>query len=306
MKKVAVFASESRSNALHKESLIYDSIDSALKTMPDVAWERRDLSGLADSPSRPGLSEVRSHEKIVALGRAAHTVLADYCKQTLVAGSDAELLEEDVERLVWSCVNTLKIVALGRAAWRSIQLLPVSERRYYDLPPLRMAARQAKGHPIEDVGKEVLVINHESDDFHAKQVAEALARDGYQVQRTGRDGDDDGDLDNGAWSADAAIHVHVGCHDSNVQEMRLLDTWHSRRYAIVYLPRRLAQCPPANTLMVQPEVNGFVCDTPDKVLAACSDIRTDPVLRKKMLHAGAAAAMPLARAWTDIAADLIA
>ena len=68
MKKVAVFASESRSNALHKESLIYDSIDSALKTMPDVAWERRDLSGLADSPSRPGLSEVRSHEKIVALG----------------------------------------------------------------------------------------------------------------------------------------------------------------------------------------------------------------------------------------------
>ncbi len=41
------------------------------------------------------------------------------------------------------------------------------------------------------------------------------------------------------------------------------------------------------------------------VLAACADIRTDGVLRKKMLNAGADRVAPLAREWLAIATELV-
>ena len=304
MKHVTVYASERRSNALRKENLIYDNIDLALDTMSDVDWCRRPTPDPEAAASRPGLREVRPIETVVALGRAAHTILADYRKQTLVAGDDDDEIEEDVERLVWSCVNTSKVVALGRGAWRSVQMLPIMERRFYEVPPLRMLPARDPGLPGE-IGAEVLVINHETDDFRARQVAEALGDGGYRVQRTGRGGDDEDNAHDGCWSTSAPIHVHVGCHDGRAEEVRLLDTWHSRRFAISLLPRRLAQNPPSNALMVEPEVNGFLCETPEKVLAACADIRADPVLRKKMLNAGAASVAPLAREWLAIAAELV-
>ena len=258
---------------------------------------------MPDGASTPGLREYRSHEKIVALGRAAHTVLADYRKQTLVTGQDVEdALDEDVERLVWSCINTSKVVALGHGAWRSIQMLPIAERRFYDLPPLKMAPRR-DGRPATDIGTDILVINHEASDVRARQVAAALERDGYVVQRTERGGGGGGD--GGGWSAGAAIHVHVGCHDSKSEELRLLDSWYSRRFAILILPDHVARNPPSGSLMVDPEINGFLCDTPEMVLAACADLRADPVLRKKMLDAGAASVAPLARGWLAIATELV-
>ncbi len=303
MKQVAVYASQRRSNALRKESLIYDSIDLALDSMPDVNWRYQAMPADARA-SPPGLREVSPHEKIVALGRAAHTVLADYRKRTLVAGDDDEdLLDEDLSRLVWSCVNTSKVVALGRGAWRSVQMLPIAERRFYEIPPLRMA--RVQDGKTDEIAAEVLVINHEADELRARQVAEAMTRGGYRVQRTGRGGDGEGGGDHGGWSAQAAIHVHVGCHDSRAEEVRLLDSWHSRRFVVMLLPRRLIKEPPTGSLMVDPEVNGFLCDTPEKVLAACADIRGDAVLRKKMLHAGSISVAPLAREWLTIAAELV-
>ena len=306
MKQVIVYSRERRSNALRKENLIYDNVDRALDAMADVDWQRRPMPDAAALSSRPGLREVRPLETIVALGRAAHAVLADYRKQTLVAGDDEEDgIEEDVERLVWSCINTSKVVALGRGAWRSVQMLPIAERRLYELPPLRMPPALEGSSPVE-VGPEVLVINHEPDDGRARHVAEALARGGYTVQHAGRGGGNERETHHGCWSASAPIHVHVGHHDGSVEEVRLLDTWHSRRFAIVLLPRRLALNPPPNALMVEPEVNGFLCETPEKVLAACADIRADPVLRKKMLNAGVANVAPLAREWLAIAKALVA
>lgn len=305
MKQVNVYSSERRSNAMRKENLIYDNIDRAFDSMADVDWRRSPMPDPEAACSRPGLREVRPLDTIVALGRAAHTVLADYRKQTLVAGDDGEDdLEEDVERLVWSCVNTSKVVALGRCAWRSVQMLPIAERRFYELPPLRMGPARDRGASGE-IAAEVLVINHEADDLRAQQVAEALEVGGYMVQRAGRGIDEEGRMHQACWSAPAPIHVHVGYHDGRVEEVRLLDTWHSRRFAISLLPRRLAQDPPANALMVDPEVNGFLCETSDRVLAACADIRSDPVLQKKMLNAGACSVAPLAREWLAIATDLV-
>lgn len=305
MKQVAVYLSERRSNALRKECLIYQSINLALGSMPDVALQHHPMPICEAGKSRPGLKEVQPHEKIVALGRAAHTVLADYRKRTLVARSEYEdELEEDLERLVWSCVNTSKVVALGRSAWRSVQMLPISDRRFYDIPPLRMAhAREDK--PADEIGVEVLVINHEDDDGRARQVGDALTRGQYRVQTTGRGCENDGGLDSSCWSATAAIHVHVGCHDSGADEVRLLDSWHSRRFVILLLPRRLAKEPPPGSLMVDPEVNGFLCDTTEQVLAACADIRGDAILRKKMLYAGEVGVAPMAREWLNIAKELV-
>ena len=301
MKQVAVYASERPTNALRKEALIYENIDRALDAMPDVDWQRCAMPDQEAKVSRPGLREVRPQATVVALGRAAHTVLADYRKQTLVAGVDeGELLDEDVARLVWSCVNTSKVIALGRDAWRSIQVLPFAERRFFEIPPLRMAPPCAG-----EIGRDVLVINHEDEDRLARQIAEALVRDGYCVQRTGRGSDAGGEMDHGCWSARAPIHVHVGSHDIRTEEVRLIDTWYSRRYAILVLPRRAAQHPRGEALMVDPEVNGLLCDNAATVLAACADIHSDPVLRKKMLHAGTTSVAPLAREWRTIAAELL-
>ena len=304
MKHVTVYASERRSNALRKENLIYDNIDLALDTMTNLNWSRRPMPDPDAASSQPGLREVRPIDMVVALGRAAHTVLADYRKHTLVAGDVEDGIEEDVERLVWSCVNTSKVVALGRVAWRSVQMLPIADRRFFEVPPLRMLPTRETG-PSGEIAAEVLVINHEVDDLRARQVADALARAGYGVQRTGRGGRDEAHAHDGCWSASAPIHVHVGCHDGRAEEVRLLDTWHSRRFAIALLPRRLVQNPPSNALMVEPEVNGFLCETPERVLAACADIRADRVLRKKMLNAGAASVAPLAREWLAIAMELV-
>lgn len=305
IKHVTVYASERRSNALKKEYLIYDNIDQTLDTMTDLDWHRSPVPDRDAAFSPPGLREVRPVDSVVALGRAAHTVLADYRKQTLVAGEDEEQeLEEDLERLVWSCINTSKVVALGRGAWRSVQMLPIAERRFYELPPLRMAPVRDTG-PAGEISAEALVINHENDDARARQVAEALVRGGYSVQLAGRGVDDEGQPHDGCWSALAPIHVHVGFHDEKVEELRLLDTWYSRRFAIALLPRHFAQDTPPGALMVDPEVNGFLCETPDKVLAACADLRADPVLRKKMLIAGATSVAPSAREWLAIANELV-
>ena len=188
----------------------------------------------------------------------------------------------------------------------TISMLPVAERRFYELPPLRMPGCQNR-RLDDELGHEILVINHEKDDARARQLAEALFLEGYLVQRTGLGANGDGDgLPDNAWSASAAVHVHVGFHDRAAEEMRLLDTWHSNRFAITYLPRRQMQDPPAGALAVEAEINGFTCDTIDKVLAACADLRADRVLRKKMLHAGANAVRPLVRVWSNIAAELIA
>ena len=302
MKQVAVYASQDRSNVLRRESLMYDSIALALGSVPDANVHRRVMPNIT---SLPGLREVRPQEKIkiVALGRAAHTVLADYNKRTLIADDDEDMLDEDVERLIWASINTSKVIALGSGAWRSVQMLPVSERRCYEVPPLRMLP----AHDVlaAEVGSEVLVINHEYDETRAEQVAAALESGGHRVQRTGRCSDGEYGGDEGGWSARAPIHVHVGYHDSRATEIRLLDTWQSRRFAIVLLPRKRAEHLPAGTLMVDPEVNGFRCDTPSKVVAACAEIRSDAVLRKKMLHAGTATVAARARDWLSIAAELV-
>lgn len=301
MKKVAVYANERRTNALSKESLIYESINLALDSMPDVARQSHEVLNAEAQASRPGLREVRSHEKIIALGRAAHTVLADYRKRTLVAcGDDEERLDEDLGRLVWSCVNTSKVIALGQKAWQSVQMLPIAERRFYEVPPLQMAPLQNHKPTAE-----VLVINHEDDDIRARQVGDVLTCGGYQVQRTGRGNESLGGIDHCGWSATADIHVHVGCHDSRADELRLLDSWHSRRFVILLLPRRWEQESLAERLLVESEVNGFLCDLPEKVLVYCAELRTDAVLRKKMLHAGTISAAPLAREWLTIATELV-
>ena len=298
MKRVAVYVSKRASNMVGKETLIFNCIDLALDAMPGVDWHRPEM---LEGTSRPGLREVCPRERIVALGRAAHSVLADYHKRTLVADDEGRP-EEDLERLVWSCINTSKVVALGRNAWRSVQMLPVMERHFYELPPLRMTPIDSYGF-AGGVGADVLVINHEDEETRAAHVADILTQSGYRVQRSGGDGE--GGADVTGWSATAPIHVHVGSHDLRVMEIRLVDTWHSRRFAILLLPPGRSKSTPADALMVDSEVNGFLCDSPGKVLAACADIRDDAVLRNKMLHAGTVSVAPLAREWLRIAADLI-
>lgn len=297
MQQVLTYSDARQTGASRRQRLIYDNVEAALGAMPGIERERRTAS--SGEASLPGLVQVRLHEKVVALGRTAHLMLADCRKQTLVVDDWQEQVE-DLARLIWSCVNTTKVVALGMKAWRSIQLLPVAERRFFEVPPLRMTpVGNAAG---ADLGDGAVLIDHEGEVSFAEPVRDALVRAGFRVQTVGADGSTDGGDD--GWSTEAAIHVHLGHHGSAAEKVRLLDTWHSRRYAIQYNPRRAAQ-PPLGTLTVDAEHDGFLCQTPSQVVAACADLRADPVLRKKVLHAGAARTAPLAQAWLEIASELL-
>lgn len=307
MRHVSVYESPNRSNSVQKQSLIFDHVLYALSTLRDIECRfhgvaSKDLSG------SPGLREVRSESKIVALGLAAHTALADFQKNSLVVGfAGINDLEEDIERLFWSCINTMKISCIGVEAWRDIQVLPSIGRRLFELPPLRMRRIQREpGGPEQatKLGFNILVVNHQSDTHDADQITQVLMSEGYTVEPAARVLGEDEQMPT-AWASTAAVHLHVGWHLSDSEGIRLLDTWHSGRLAILYIPSESAHTSLPNSLMVDPEVNGFFCYTHRSVLSACLEIWSDAVFRKKLEQAGIASAAPLARDWHLIAENLV-
>lgn len=313
MSSASVYAEALCANSISKETLIYEGVEAALMSMISVEKSLLDeRDGYAAGRSVPGLAKVRSSEQIIALGRAAHTVLADVQKRTLIAGDlELESRDEDefadvIDRFIWSCVNTLKVVAVGQGAWRSVQMLPMAERSFFDVPPLRLASPAL---PLDAALRQVLVVNHEADGRHAGEVAAALRRTGFSVEmasiRSSRG--DDSRLDEACWSFDAAVHVHVGTHSIASAEPRIVDTWHSRRLACQVLPRRTCSGSGANDqLMVEDEVNGLLCHTPDKLLDTLLDLRQDRVMQRKLIEGGARTVAPLMQNWLRIAEELLA
>ena len=305
MRSAAVYSCEGPSSKPQKEVLIHDQISAALTSLANL--DRHALSSIGsdatghDAPM-PGLTQIRGGEPVIALGRAAHVLLADVEKRTLICGDldlegdDCGLLTQDIEQLVWSCTNTLRIVALGETAWQSVQLLPVSSRRFYNIPPLCLGAATS-----ETAERRVLVINHDADDSRAKALADVLDRHGMAVECAGL-------LSTAVagWSDTASIHVHVGEHTLSASEPRLIDSWCSDRFALQLVPRRGANLSSnPNVLMIEDEANGFICDTYDAVVMACHELLEDRVLQRKVIAAGQNSVAPLVKTWLAVAEDLL-
>ena len=316
MNGATVYVQPSRSNHPVKEMLIYDGVEAALASL--VAVERRLLTNDCEEArearrSRPGLGHITPHDSIIALGKSAHTVLADFQKRTLLANDldldeqddgDVEALQEDMSRLIWSCINTLKVIAVGKGAWRSIQMLPLFDRRFYEVPPLRIAP------PFDTSCRDtVLVVNHDQDDERARSVASRFREKGMNVELSGFSrevSDKPASKQRAFCTGEAAIHVHVGHHTLAEEKLRIIDSWYSRRLVLQLLPPRPYQIEAAaKNLIIDDEVNGFVCNDPGSIVAVCAEVRQDRVLERKVIDNGYRAVEPLAQAWTAIARDLL-
>ncbi len=254
-----------------------------------------------------GLSHVKPVEHIVALGLAAHAVLAEFEKTTLIAGgldldSDPSLPQEQLAQLIWSSVNTAKVVALGAIAWKSIQLLPLRERCFYQMPPLCLPNSQAQ----ED--ESILVIDHDENSSKARDLLEVLRAHYGQVDyaRSHKGCAHDAGL-SGVWADRSRIHIHVGHHTLATEFLRLVDTWQSRRVALQLLPRTgpTSGTDSDDRLLIENEANGFICRSVEQVLTCCNEILADDVLQAKFIAAGLRTVAPLARKWTAIADDLV-
>ena len=199
-------------------SLLTGSDSIAFQTLDD------DTAGRAPT----GLTRIKPNDPVIALGRAAHTALADFEKRSLIASgmsfdeSDADG-GEDLDRLIWSCVNTSKVVALGEHAWRSIQMLPLADRRFYDVPPLHM-------QPGADGRLETMESSSSTMTTNPRRRGTSSISCGANVHRSNMSGP--GRLPglfapiDTPWTSDAFVHIHVGHHAIGDDRVRLVDSWY--------------------------------------------------------------------------------
>ena len=309
-----VYACALLSNQLMKESLIFENVETAIAGL--VTTERRLLSEdmmPERAPNRamwPGLGHVASRDAIIALGKAAHTVLADVQKRTLLAsdldlefddGKSAQDLRDDIERFVWSCTNTSKVVAVGKGAWRSAQMLPLADRSFHEVPPLRIAPPLGAGSRAG-----ILVVNHYSDDDQARALVACFRESGIAVELCGMVEVSGETRLRPFCDGEAAVHVHVGHHAVAAEKLRLVDSWHSRRLALQLLPPRPYQQPGIiDALLIEDEVNGFIGHTPEAIVSLYAEVRQDRVLERQVIERGYQTVAPLTQAWTAIARDLL-
>ena len=296
----AVYATPSTADG--RAAAIHANVEAALAALTEI--ERHAVDGV-DAASRrraaaPGLVRIEDHRRVVALGLDAHVALADARKCSLIAGDiEVELRRtDDLAPLVWSCANTATVVALGAAAWRSVQLLPFDRRRFQPLPPLRLGAG-------EGGGARVLVIDHEDGAETARALAALLRRDVAEVAYLGarRVSSAGPAVPDPAWSGGADIHVHVGHHAAGCETLRLLDSWQSRCPALQLVPRDGRAG--AHHLLIEDGVNGFLCHAPDAVRARLAELVTNRVRRRTLVAAGLRSAAPLAQGWAAVVQDLL-
>ena len=109
------------------------------------------------------------------------------------------------------------------------------------------------------------------------------------------------------WTSRAFVHIHVGRHTIRDEAIRLVDTWSSRRLAFqLVAPQHLrSRSDDAADLLVEDEVNGFLCTSPEAILTCYDELLADPILQKKVIEGGLRSVAPLAQKWKSIAEDLV-
>ncbi len=311
MTPVLVFGCAAEEKLGTRDRILHENVEAALTAFGPIDSRRLDDVGPDRSMpamTRTGLARIGVDEQVLAVGRCAHLALADCLKCTLLAGhldleGDQDRERSHVEAIngwIWSCLNTRRAVVLGRRAWQAAQLLPFSDRRYHAMPPLRWIRQDDFLDP-----QKLLIINHEEDGAAAAELQAALA--GYArievIDRCETSADRPIDFVH----LDAAYHVHVGGHTMAADEPRLVEGWVNRIPVLRYRSRRSipVRSPRGEVLDVHHGSNGFHCGSPGEVLATYDDLRSDRVLRGKIIDAGLKSVAPLVAGWRAVAGDLL-
>lgn len=307
MDNAVVYIGSDGLKPLSREALIYENIEMALAQMASLERHLISREDSARGRAPLGLVDVILQDKVIAIGMLAHAMLADFRKRSVLAGDhgldgDAQGTH-DIEELIWSCANTSRAIAIGDGAWRALQMLPIADRRHYDVPPLKLPQSNAAVK-----AQNLLIINHDSDGRLARELAALANTDKFTVTGCGLLDDLDGQGSSPilqSWTPQAGIHVHVGLHTVKAERLRLIDSWNCGRVTVQLLPPRPSAGWETSSLLIEDEANGFICHSTDAVLAVCREVRRDPVLGRTLVGAGHRSAAQLTRVWTSIVQDLL-
>ena len=283
-----VFALDSRDAvASGRKACVFKGIETAMSARASV--ERRDCASLdAQRTSLPGLERVRLPQTLIAFDRAAHIGLADFEKRTIFTQDLAvDRPDVDIERLIWSSINTSRALALGSPAWASVQSLPIDGIGRHHMPPIDMGA-------VGDVrGASVRIIAHGNQPL-AATAALLLRRAGFAVADVGD-----------AWCDEAAIHLHIGPHDLDSEEPRIVDSWASGRL-VIQMPGETERLERRDVLLVDHERNGIFCRSVGDIVATCGGVREDATFWRQLVKAGHKTITRHLEGWSDIATAILA
>ena len=278
-----VLAGAGRETAFDRAAVIFQHIRKAIGRLASV--DDRNIESLEVQRGCPGLRQVRLPQKLIVVDRMAHIDLADFQKRSIFTEAlDVDAPEVDIEKLVWSSVNTSRALALNAGAWASLQALPIDAVSYHPMPPIRMnALRQREGSLA------VRIICHGAQPA-APSISSQLARAGFAVS-----------IDNTSWNDEAAIHLHVGADEIDDDKPRLIDSWASGRLVVEHIGEGAATSAKSSGTHVSHEFNGFYCPTVGDVISACVELQGDPIFQTKLMKAAHQTAAPHEKDWDAIA-----
>ena len=283
-----VFALDARDALVSsRKACIFKGLEAAMGARAVV--DRRDCASLgARRTSLPGLERVRLPQTLIAFDRAAHLGLADFEKRTIFTQDLAvDRPDIDIEQLIWSSINTSRAIALGTPAWASLQSLPINGISRHPMPPIDMgAAGEARGASVRIVahGHQPLAVS----------ATGLLRRAGFSIADGGP-----------AWCDEAAIHLHIGPHDLDAEQPRIVDSWASGRL-VIQMPGEADGPERHDPLLVDHERNGIFCRSLGEIVATCEDVRADGTFWRQLVKGGHRTIARHLEGWSDIAAAILA
>ena len=177
-----------------------------------------------------------------------------------------------------------------------MQALPIGGISRRHMPPIRL-----DGLRNETCKSSVRIICHGSQPSAqalvqplAMAARDKLERAGFEVT-----------VDATSWCDESAIHLHIGAHRIDDDELRLVDSWASGRLVVQmrgHSPRQSDH----DGLLVEHEANGIMCNTLGDIAVACEEVRGDATFWDKLVKTGAKTVGPLQGGWADIATAILA
>ena len=251
-----IYVLDSHASPYSREAIVLKNLIDALKhraASQDAEFLQDSCDhGIGDSGLSGryiGAFRFKSEAKVIAAGQNAFISLADYYK-TAVFVDSVDLLPTQadissapapdiIKRVFWSSLNTSTMVALGKASWKAMQLLPGGRRHYFPCPPIRLPLHRSTNRVSGD-NKVMLIAHGGEDDLlqEARIVADRLKElldSNVETYGFAVDGIETIDADS-LGRSEATIHVHVGNHDEQSGGVRIIDSWVSGRTVVQYIP----------------------------------------------------------------------
>lgn len=318
-----IFVLEANANPRSRESIVLGTLIEALRHRAgdqDASFRQarcaHEEGGFSSSAKFSGAFRFVSESKIVAAGQGAFLELADYYKSAIFVDSvgllpaiGTQLSAPDpdvVKRIFWSSTNSSTMVALGKAAWQALQLLPGGGRHYFPCPPIRLPSL---GRVSASAANPVLIIVHGNDRMllnEACDIADRLRKDldgGLEAYGFRMEGAVVVQAEN-VGDSKASVHVHIGEHGEDANAVRISDSWMSGRTVVQYVPNS-RRSDHFDGYQIDDGVNGLITSSVDQTVKTVAALVKDQFLQGTLSRVGLSMTSASRQEWERIVDILV-